>query len=119
MTERVSIALPFPTSANRMYRAVAGRSILSTEYRRWKQQAGWALQAQRPAKIAGPVGISVDLRAPDKRKRDCDNSLKPILDLLKTHQVIEDDNNRIVRSLYARWVEDGEPCVVTVEAIDG
>jgi Holliday junction resolvase RusA-like endonuclease len=103
---------------NRLYRAVAGRSILSREYRAWKDEAGLLLASQRPQKHTGHVSILVDLKPPDKRHRDIDNvGFKAIVDLLVTHGVIEGDDSRYVRKIGARWVDAGEPCTVTLEAI--
>jgi Holliday junction resolvase RusA-like endonuclease len=114
---RTVISLPFPPSINKLYRAVAGRSILSREYRAWKDEAGLLLASQRPLKVSGPVSVVVELVPPDKRRRDADNAgTKAVLDLLVAHGVIEADDSRILKSITARWVESGEPCTVTIEA---
>lgn len=111
----VRVRLPFPPSINALYRAVGGRSILSGKYRAWKQQAGLALMSQRPGKMLGRVGVTVELCAPDKRRRDADNSgTKAVLDLLVAHQIIEADDSRFLRSITAKWVDAGEPCTVIV-----
>ena len=107
--------MPFPPSINRLYRAVGGRSILSEAYRRWKLEAGWALAAQHPKRVFGPVAVTVELCAPDKRRRDADNAgTKAVLDLLVAHQIIEADDSRFLREVTARWVDSGAPCTVTV-----
>lgn len=110
------ISLPFPPSVNALYRAVGGRSILSAEYRAWKQEAGLVLAAQRPGKVPGRVAVTVELCAPDKRRRDADNAgLKAVLDLLVSHGVIEGDDSRFVRRAAVAWVDAGLPCTVKVE----
>jgi crossover junction endodeoxyribonuclease RusA len=113
----LTLSLPFPVSTNRLYRAVKGRSILSVQYRRWKEEAGWLVAAQRQKPIPGPVQVSVALRAPDKRRRDGDNFTKCVFDLLVAHKLIEDDAGSIVRKFNVEWVTEGDPCTVTVEAI--
>jgi hypothetical protein len=55
------------------------------------------------------------LVAPDRRKRDSDNYIKAILDLLVAHLVIEGDDSSIVRSHYVEWSEEGQPCTVIVQ----
>ena len=41
------------------------------------------LMVQKPPKITGPLSIAVELKAPDKRRRDLDNfGAKAIIDLL-------------------------------------
>ncbi len=115
----VVVTLPFPPSINALYRAVGGRSILSEAYRLWKKEAGLTLNSQRPKKMLGRVGVTVELRAPDKRRRDADNAgTKAVLDLLVSHQIIEADDSRFLREVTARWVDTGEPCTVTVRGIE-
>lgn len=111
----VRVTLPFPPSTNALFLNVRGKGrVRSPRYRAWAIEAGYALNRHRP--IKGPVHVSVALCSPDKRKRDADNSLKPILDLLTAHNIIEADDWTIVRKVEAQWVEAGEPCVVTVRA---
>jgi crossover junction endodeoxyribonuclease RusA len=114
----VRVTLPFPVSVNAMYRSVRGRVIKSARYRAWIQQAGLHINAQRPVKIVGPVHIRLDLVAPDARNRDADNLLKPVLDLLVAHQIISADDSTIVRWVHPEWADSGEPCTVTVTAIN-
>lgn len=111
----VRVSLPFPPTTNHLFVNVKGRGrFRSPTYRAWAIEAGYALN--RCQSIKGPVHVSVALRAPDKRKRDADNSLKPVLDLLVKHSIIEADDWSIVRSVKAEWVESGDPCSVTVRA---
>jgi len=108
-----SITLPFPTSVHKAFRRHNGK-YLSEEYRKWRDEAGWMLKQQKPKPIAGPVCVTIDLVAPDKRRRDGDNYKKGPLDLLVAHGVIEADDNRIVKQGGFRWVESGAPCTVHV-----
>lgn len=110
---RAVVSLPFPISTHQAFRKHKG-AHLSEEYRRWRDLAGWELLAQRPSKIKGKVSVLIELVAPDKRNRDTDNFIKAPVDLLVTHGVIEGDDQRFVRSVTARWVEQGDPCRVTV-----
>jgi len=113
-----TVSLPFPPSINALYRAVGGRSILSEKYRLWKTEAGLVLNSQRPKKVLGKVAVSVELCAPDKRRRDADNAgTKALLDLLVSHQIIEADDNRILKEIKVVWVDQGDPCRVTIQSI--
>ena len=115
----IPITLPYPVSVNGAFRKHNG-AHLSEAYRNWRDEAGWMLKQQRPAKVAGPVAVLVELKAPDKRRRDVDNAgFKACLDLLVSHQIIQGDDSRYVREVTARWIEDGEPrAVVTVRAAE-
>jgi Holliday junction resolvase RusA-like endonuclease len=67
--------------------------------------------------IPGAYKLKLELVRPDKRYRDLDNMLKAVSDALTDSGVIMDD--RMCEWIEARWVKDGDPCVVTLEAIDG
>jgi crossover junction endodeoxyribonuclease RusA len=109
------VTLPFPPSTNSLFRNVRGRGRVRSEaYKAWAIEAGY--RVNRAARLKGPVSVSVALCAPDKRRRDADNSLKPILDLLVKHGVIEADDWSIVRSVKAEWVDEGDPCLVTIRS---
>lgn len=105
--------LPFPPSVNGTFRKHNG-SHLSEKYREWRDHAAMRLMLYRCRHIPGPVMPEIAYRAPDKRYRDIDNLLKAPLDLLVKQGIIEDDNSRVVREIRARWVEEGEPCTVTI-----
>ena len=111
--------LPWPVSVNRTYRSVAGRSILSKDARAWKTAASISIMSQRQhiRPHTGKVRIMVELCAPDKRRRDCDNPLKLVLDAIVDAGIIPSDDNRTVREVTARWVDLGPPCTVTITSL--
>ena len=94
------IKLPYPPTVNTYYSVVNGRKILSKKGRVYKAEA--ALSASLQAKpMDGPYSVYIAARPPDKRKRDLDNLLKPLLDTLTEAGIITDDSAiddiRIVR----------------------
>jgi crossover junction endodeoxyribonuclease RusA len=97
------IDLPLPPSVNRLWRSNRGRVHRSAPYASWLKEAGRVLLQQRPKRLTGWVRISIAAGLPDRRRRDLDNLLKALLDLLVQHQVIETDAN--VAALDARWDE--------------
>lgn len=109
MTETTTVQtfrLTIPPSANNCFINVGGRGrIRSRKYTAWATTAGWELRTQRPRKIAGPVRIGIVMARPNARS-DIDNRIKPLLDLLVAHAVIEDDRN--VVSVSARWADKAE-----------
>lgn len=91
--------LPWPPSANGMWRALNGRNIVSERYRMWREAAGKALSAQGPNPLFGPVRVAIRLSPPDARRYDLDNRVKPILDLLVASGVIRGSDHLTVREI--------------------
>lgn len=105
--------MPYPPSANRLWRR-SGKTIhKSASYVAWLHDAGWIAKSQRPGSVRGAYKISVHAVRPDKRRRDLDNLAKPISDLLTTIGVIDDDCHCEMLSM--RWVTAGEGITVRIE----
>ena len=96
-----SVSIPYPPSANRLWRAVNGRQIKSAVYRSWCSEAALMLRAQRPATVAGAYHLSIVATPPDRRARDIDNLIKPISDALASAGIVANDS--MARSVYAAW----------------
>ena len=109
--------ISIPPSQNAMYRAVDGKVIKSRAYRDWEAKEGWALKAQKPVSIVCPIAVDVVIErdALDKR-RDLDNCLKAVLDLLVSQSVIPSDKHTQVPCIFAKVAVDvpGGQCAVTV-----
>lgn len=110
-----SIELPFPPSVHGLYRGGRWKGDISPEYKAWRDHAGLMLNRQSVGSFDGPVRVFVRLVAPDRRKRDSDNYIKAVLDLLSAHFVIEGDDSSIVRSHYVEWSGEGPACTVVVQ----
>jgi Holliday junction resolvase RusA-like endonuclease len=105
-----------PPSANNLFATgKGGRRFTSKRYQQWKGLAGWELQAQRPAPARRPVEIIIGLPAPSQavckrrkgtstRRRDADNYIKPLVDLLVRHDVLPDDHSGWVKKVSAEWI---------------
>lgn len=113
------VALPVPPSVNRCWRNVRGVGRVRTaHYRAWLDEAGWTLRAQRPPRIDGDVSVSIRAGRP-RRRRDLDNTIKPLLDLLVSCGVIVDDSR--VTALAAAWdaaIAEGQVSI-TIRQIGG
>jgi crossover junction endodeoxyribonuclease RusA len=105
--------LPHPPSVNGIWRGGRGRFYKSKHYEAWIDEAGWSVKEQAKGKrIVGPFAIQIDLSRPDKRKRDLDNTIKVILDLLKNMHVTDDDCE--CQMIEAKWVAAGKGVRVAV-----
>ena len=107
------LTLPYPPSANRLWRNIRGKTLKSVVYRAWLIEAGQVLFLQKPASVTGQYRLMVIATRPDQRARDIDNLIKPTLDLLENLQIVEDDSD--CQMVSARWVTAGEGVTIIVE----
>ena len=86
------ITLPlWPVTKNTIWRCVGGRILLSRRGRQFFAD-GCRLIGTGHETIRGPVTVTVDLRPPDRRKRDIDGPIPGILDLLTRSAILADDS---------------------------
>lgn len=96
----VVIELPWPPSVNTMWRTprtgpLAGRTMLSKEGRDYRKAVEQTVMLQRAGKVGDArVAVDIEVRMPDKRRRDLDNLPKAVLDSL-THVGLWDDDSQI------------------------
>ena len=87
------ITLDWPPTVNHYYTVARGRKILSSRGRQYKQDAIFHMMMQRaPKPDWEQFAVSIDAYPPDRRTRDLDNLLKPILDALTAYGAITDDS---------------------------
>lgn len=102
-----------PPTVNTYWRRNGHRYFISQagiEYKRL-----WALQAPRIAtKLSKPVELNIVWYRPDKRRRDADNVLKPILDCL-SDTLLEDDSLVDVLTIDKRPLPDKKNPRVEIE----
>ncbi len=117
----VTFTLPFPPSVNCLFAGKA-RRYPSPAYKVWRREAEFTLMAARVPKITGPVTVKLMLYPPDRRGRDADNYLKPVIDCAVRMGVIERDDMSIMRGAESVW---GEPrpreraaAVVTITPVE-
>ncbi len=112
------IDLPFPPSVHGLYRGGRWRGDISPAYKAWRDQAGFMLNRQNIPAFDGPVRAFIRFVPPDNRKRDGDNYVKAIFDLLVSHGVIKADDRSILISHYVEWETDGPACTVVIQPAD-
>ena len=109
----ILLTLPYPPSANHIWRTAGKRVYRSKRYMEWLEEAAGMAIGQRQGGIKGPYKISIDAVRPDKRVRDLGNLEKPISDLLVQIGTIEDD--KLAEMICIRWVTNGEGVTVRIE----
>jgi crossover junction endodeoxyribonuclease RusA len=85
-------SLPVPKS-NRYMRRKDGKVFKPYKIVKWEQTALKELKIQHPGKcFSVPVKVEVFFILPDRRKRDIDNMLKTLWDILEKASIVENDN---------------------------
>ncbi len=84
--------LPVPKS-NRYIRRKNGQVFRPSRVLLWEAKAVWELKKQYEGPpLSFPLSVEVFFFLPDNRKRDIDNMLKTLWDVLEKAQIIENDN---------------------------
>lgn len=136
----IRVTFPYPPTVNTYWRRVLDargrpRTLLSRRGRKFRQAAEVAdikqyfpisefhlPHSSEELPITGPTAVHIVLERPDRRRRDLDNVLKPILDGLVHRGVLEDDSQIV--QLGISWdgldpVGNGARAVVFVEPVGG
>lgn len=88
----MALILPYPPSVNHYWRRVGARTLISKAGRQYIQDVRLEVLAARcRAWPSERLAVTIRLWAPDKRKRDIDNTAKAILDSLAKAYVFGDD----------------------------
>ena len=108
----VEIVISRPPSTNRLWRMGRGKMFRSPQYMDWLDDCLYLIRRQEIAPIKGAYKLVVCVRRPDKRRRDIDNYLKSLSDLLQKAGVVEDDC--LCQMLLCAWVNDGPDTLISI-----
>jgi Holliday junction resolvase RusA-like endonuclease len=111
----IELALPLPPSVNALWRSARGRVFKSARYKDWIAQAdNWFVHAKyrKRGSITGPFTAHIVLDR-SRRRGDCDNRVKPVLDILQSWGVIE--NDKLAEKVSVEWGVAPLGCRVTIE----
>ncbi len=117
------IALPFPPSTNRIWRISRSRvgAYLDPRYKAWKRAADaeYFIHKREWKPVAGHFEITIvlDEKYTHRKRSDCDNRIKVILDWLQRVDLIEDD--KLCDYLSVGWGHAPEGCRITLSPADG
>lgn len=91
----VKFTLPYPPSINHYWRHFRGRTVISREGRKFRQNVCALLaggNGPRKPPTGGRIALAMDAFPPDRRRRDLDNIQKPVLDALQHAGIYLDDS---------------------------
>ena len=112
-----------PSKKNSKIRTKSGFMIPSKAHQKWHSDALLQLNAQlcrinpMPNLIDYPVSISIDFYHGNYVRRDSDNQVSSIMDLLQDAKVLSDDNWQIVRQIHVRnfYEKNDARCLIEIE----
>jgi len=124
---RLQLELPWPPSINHYWRQVkiggAVRTIISAEGRAYRERVvprvQLAMMQARVRTLPGRLALAILAQPPDRRRRDLDNILKPLLDALQQARCYQDDCQ--IDDLHVRRLPPDRPAgsiTVTIEEME-
>lgn len=114
----IRLNLEYPPSVNQLWRAVPGRGVIKSKvYREWLEKNLWIIRGQTRDKIEGKFTIEFQATRPDKRRRDIDNLIKPLMDVIVQAGLVEDDS--LCEMLSIMWITNGTGISATIIPLPG
>lgn len=102
------LTIPYPPSANRIWRNARGRTILSKEALSFKRDVAILAKVARVKMLSGPVAVRMRVFRPHKRG-DLDNRIKAVLDSL--NGIAWEDDEQVETILATRHEDKNNPRV--------
>ena len=115
--------LPIPPSANKLWRVYQGRAIKSADYRAWLVDASVEILKQGRKRVPSPFVVRIVIVGGKdwNVRRDIDNAIKPLVDLLCHALVIEKDSSRHMIGVAANFESRDVAtswCCIEVETVE-
>ncbi len=119
---RTELLIPYPPSVNQLFaNKKGGGRVKTAAYKAWITEAGWTIltQPDRNHRHTGKVAFTLLIRKPDdNRRRDKNNLIKAVEDLLVRQSILADDS--LIEATEVRWVYEGiEGAKVVLTDIEG
>lgn len=116
-------AIENPFSANKMFVPIGqGKLIKSKQYREWIETTLPLISEQLEPIKEFPVEIELVIYSGTdwQNKRDIDNCIKPIIDLLVRAEILPDDTTKYIENVSVRhvWMKDTSKMVIYYHQIE-
>ena len=115
---QIKITLPYPPSVNHYWGQVGSKKFLGKKGKEFREAVFIAVYNARQGALNGRLHMEVYLYPPDKRKRDVDNVLKPLLDAMEHAGCYENDSQIDKLCITRREVMPQGSCYVEIKVID-
>ena len=113
--DNIVLSLEFPPSANNLFANGSHGRYTTSNYKAWQDRCESVIRCLKPGRISGPVRLTLVYEDKPGR-RDLDNLLKPAIDILVKHKIIDGDHRNIVRELRAIWGQN-RGVTITIESL--
>jgi crossover junction endodeoxyribonuclease RusA len=116
--DTIKLKLPYPPTVNHYWGQLGSKKFLGKKGKEFREAVFLCAYNARKGALNSRLHIEVYLYPPDKRKRDVDNVLKPLLDALEHAGVYENDSQIDKLCITRREVVPNGSCYVEIKAID-
>jgi crossover junction endodeoxyribonuclease RusA len=114
----IILAIPYPPSVNTYWGFKGSRRFLTKKAVLFKEQVLVSFKLSNQVGFSNSrISLEISVFPPDKRVRDIDNILKPLLDALTQAGVFDDDGQVDSIHLVRGELFTGGKCIVKVSAI--
>lgn len=111
------LTLPFPPSANQLYRSTNKGVRISMRGRAYREEVALCVIRQRAKHMTGRLAVLIEAYMPDRRRHDLDNLLKATLDCMTYSGVYLDDEQIDDLHIKRCGIVPGGCLVITLEEI--
>lgn len=108
----IKLSLPFPPSVNHYWGQFGKQRFIGKKGKEFRLAVAEACLEEEVQALEGPLSIHITLFPPDKRARDIDNVIKPLLDAMEHAGCFENDNQITELHIMRKEVQKGGSCVV-------
>lgn len=115
------LELPYPSaSGNRLVRHSGDKHYLTKEALAYRALVAIAMHDQgvHSLRLAGPLALEFAIAPPDRRARDADNLLKPVLDAITKAGVWIDDSNKVITKTTVEWCDREPGCRILLTILN-
>lgn len=110
----IQLELPYPPSVNHYWGQSGKNKFLGKKGKEFRVAVAEACLEAEVKTLEGRLSLHVGLYPPDRRQRDVDNVLKPLLDAMEHAGCYVNDNQIDELHILRREVRKGGSCVVMI-----